>query len=450
MKIKRIMKICLFTILSFIVINTFTDDVYAIKCEYNLLIGPATYGDVIKITQDKNGNAVLLYQDFCHGGLGACSANWISSVKLTGYEKAGLDRYKCIDFWHDDKHGNNAVREFRIQLQQNIIKCNDGSQCCPVLYGSINTGILAPDLFLYFAHTGDSYKLGLTDYDPQEAKGPTNGIQGAQPCSDDEFQSLITWADTQGNKAGNRFDDALRNAQDKFRNYELTGECPTAEEIDSMINSAEGVMQSERDNFDSRWSNRVKKITCTIDSNQWNEVVATYTTIVEGKFQSYMDFLKSKKNEYLDKGCITDEENEELEKAIEEAEQEAKKLIDEIYSEAEEIRKDMMQRLSGVDCKSLIDQALLDKIQKYMTWIRIIVPILVIVLGTVDFAKAVLIQEKDENSKAFNTFIKRCVVAVIIFFLPNIIALLVHMYNDAIDNVPDGIRLTPMKDCGLK
>lgn len=72
----------------------------------------------------------------------------------------------------------------------------------------------------------------------------------------------------------------------------------------------------------------------------------------------------------------------------------------------------------------LIDPELIDYINKIVGYVKIIVPILLILFGGVDFGKAVFSGDNDALKKATSSFAKRCMAAVAIFFLPTIIELL--------------------------
>lgn len=62
-----------------------------------------------------------------------------------------------------------------------------------------------------------------------------------------------------------------------------------------------------------------------------------------------------------------------------------------------------------------------------MQYIRIIVPILVITLGTLDFAKAVLAGKEDEMKKAQNTFVRRLIAGVAVFFVPLLVDIVMEL-----------------------
>lgn len=64
-----------------------------------------------------------------------------------------------------------------------------------------------------------------------------------------------------------------------------------------------------------------------------------------------------------------------------------------------------------------------------ITIIKIAVPIILIVMGSIDLTKAVMASKDDEIKKAQTTLFKRAIVGVIIFFIPSIVTLLMNMLN---------------------
>lgn len=73
-----------------------------------------------------------------------------------------------------------------------------------------------------------------------------------------------------------------------------------------------------------------------------------------------------------------------------------------------------------------------------LLYVRIIVPILIIVLGMLDLGKAVIASKEDEMKKAQTTFVKRVIIGVIIFFVP----LLVDLIMQLADIVWEGMGYT--------
>lgn len=69
----------------------------------------------------------------------------------------------------------------------------------------------------------------------------------------------------------------------------------------------------------------------------------------------------------------------------------------------------------------------LNDLQNIFNFMKIIIPLLVIGLSTYDFIKAVTAKEEKGVKKAFQIFLKRMIYAVIFFFLPVLLELLLKM-----------------------
>lgn len=94
-------------------------------------------------------------------------------------------------------------------------------------------------------------------------------------------------------------------------------------------------------------------------------------------------------------------------------------------------------------CEDLFSEELLNKIQEYFNIIKIIVPILVIIFGVLDFLKAITSSDADELKKAQARFIKRLIIAVIIFFIPMLVNFVLNLVNDVFGIVNGG-------NCGVQ
>lgn len=86
---------------------------------------------------------------------------------------------------------------------------------------------------------------------------------------------------------------------------------------------------------------------------------------------------------------------------------------------------------------------------------KILIPVLLIIWGSLDLGKAVVAQNEDEIKKATGILVKRVVFAIIIFFIPNIISLVFNLVgsfkNDADIQaeyrVCSSCIVSPFKDC---
>ena len=66
------------------------------------------------------------------------------------------------------------------------------------------------------------------------------------------------------------------------------------------------------------------------------------------------------------------------------------------------------------------------------------VPLLLIIFGMLDLGKAVIASKEDEIKKGQQTFIKRVVAAIIVFFIVAVVKLVVNLVAD--ENDKDSIR----------
>lgn len=66
----------------------------------------------------------------------------------------------------------------------------------------------------------------------------------------------------------------------------------------------------------------------------------------------------------------------------------------------------------------------------FLTIFKIVIPIILIVMGSIDFGKAVVAQKDDEIKKSSKSLAMRAVAAIIIFILPSVIMMLINWAMD--------------------
>lgn len=64
--------------------------------------------------------------------------------------------------------------------------------------------------------------------------------------------------------------------------------------------------------------------------------------------------------------------------------------------------------------------------------IQIGIPILLIVMGTIDFGKAVASSDDKNIKEAGNKFLKRCIAALAVFFIVTIVSLIMGMFKTSL------------------
>lgn len=81
------------------------------------------------------------------------------------------------------------------------------------------------------------------------------------------------------------------------------------------------------------------------------------------------------------------------------------------------------------DC-TLISSELIQLINKYLLWIRTLVPIAIIALGTFDLLSAVVSGSEDNIKKSQSRFIKRIIMGLLIFLVPVIVNFILSTVNN--------------------
>ena len=65
-----------------------------------------------------------------------------------------------------------------------------------------------------------------------------------------------------------------------------------------------------------------------------------------------------------------------------------------------------------------------------VTAIKIAIPIILIIWGMLDMGKAVTSGKDDEIKKQLVTFLKRAIAAILVFFIPSIVGLIMQIINN--------------------
>ena len=83
-----------------------------------------------------------------------------------------------------------------------------------------------------------------------------------------------------------------------------------------------------------------------------------------------------------------------------------------------------------LSCEELIGDELKGYIQQIVNIIKIVVPILLIVFGTIDFGKAIFVNDEGEMKKSQTKFIKRLIIAVAFFLVPTLLTLILNIAHN--------------------
>ena len=67
--------------------------------------------------------------------------------------------------------------------------------------------------------------------------------------------------------------------------------------------------------------------------------------------------------------------------------------------------------------------------------IKIVIPVILIIFGMIDFLKSVTAAKEDEIKKGQQTFIKRAIAALIVFFIVQIVQILIRFVSSSDTNI---------------
>ena len=96
-------------------------------------------------------------------------------------------------------------------------------------------------------------------------------------------------------------------------------------------------------------------------------------------------------------------------------------------------------------CNGILTAGAYELLQDALNIIRIAVPALLIVLGAVDLGTAVVSEDKDALKKSTSKLLKRCLAAIVIFFVPLIVNVLINLVESS-----GNITIVDDPMCGIK
>ena len=80
-------------------------------------------------------------------------------------------------------------------------------------------------------------------------------------------------------------------------------------------------------------------------------------------------------------------------------------------------------------CTSKAGYKLFGFIGYIMSFLQIAIPVIIIIMGTIDLFKAMISQSPDDMKKSQNMLIKRLIYGVVIFFVPVLVTFVINMVN---------------------
>ena len=96
-----------------------------------------------------------------------------------------------------------------------------------------------------------------------------------------------------------------------------------------------------------------------------------------------------------------------------------------------------------LSCGELLDSETKKMLREALWYPRVIVPVIIIVLGSIDLFKAVIAGKEDEMKKAQKTLVKRVIIGVLVFLVPVLIDVIIWLAEIAWQGLGYG------EPCGL-
>lgn len=79
-------------------------------------------------------------------------------------------------------------------------------------------------------------------------------------------------------------------------------------------------------------------------------------------------------------------------------------------------------------------------VQRLLNYIKILGPTIAIILGSIDFGKAIVTSDEENMKKAQNKFVKRMIAAIALFFVPLLTQVLLGLFGITSDNASCGLK----------
>ena len=285
------------------------------------------------------------------------------------------------------------------------------------------------------------------------------GSEGIKVCEDDRVNEYLnknrTAFATTVEKNFNEGYKILENWTNTFKNASYT----TKEECDNYKNVLDREMLSRA--FTNSFRPDSLRLINELGENcaLSDEIKAKFQIYSSGRRKpiSYTDKLyalvrsleslhESNYRLCVDRAKDMNEEEKENEKDdyADECDDEQQETMDSIKKEVDDFI-DAIDRITfggnaELSCEGLLGDDLLDLISQLFLYVKIAAPIILLVMGSVDFGQAVISQDKEALNKAFSKFVKRAIICVAIFFLPIIIEYLLNHLDGMVKDPMCGIR----------
>ncbi len=262
------------------------------------------------------------------------------------------------------------------------------------------------------------------------------------------------------NSFDNKVKKAFNNEYNRLNNDAKSFNGQTTKEMCEAYGYNADILTDAYQRFLDDRSNLISNMICTIDPTIAADIKDNYSSTgrrvitYEAQRNSYINSLISTADNNK-KLCFTnavDMDDQQKDDAIEQMlddsddqKQTQQDYIDKIHDEANKYVDKISSINLGSDvtdysCEGLLGTDLLNILDEIFMYIKISAPIIFLVLGSIDFVQAVMMDDKDILKKSTSKFLKRALICLAIFLAPYVISYLLHFL--------EGMTSDPT--CGLK
>ena len=296
----------------------------------------------------------------------------------------------------------------------------------------------------------DGYKCG-------NIIGPINGTKAITTCDDDEIKEIVkakkelfkTNVESVFNNEYNRLNSSASSftkttTKEMCDNYKASW---NSEILKQPLSNFSNESQELLNNLECKMDDATKEELSNYDTSgrktiTFYDKAKAYTNSLLATFEANVDKC------YKNATDMTEEDKEDAQEDVDDLREESEKqmneytdtIIDDYLKYVDKITSINLGSNAQLDCQGLLGDDLLDLLAEIFSYVQIAAPILLIVLGSVDFAQAVFSDDKDALKKATSRFVKRAIVCVVIFFVPLILNYLLNFVDDIGKDPLCGIR----------
>ena len=162
---------------------------------------------------------------------------------------------------------------------------------------------------------------------------------------------------------------------------------------------------------------------CDPEKAKTSQTCITYHQVIDYIGDAYSNNKETEANKYIDTLSITCDS---ILKGYDYNEDCAKKCL-RLNDDIIDLKKDDYNPGNVGNCN--ISQRIVNWFLNILKWVRYGVPILVIILGGIDFVKAIASDSDDELKKAGGRFVKRLIAAALIFLVPFLLEFILNVFG---------------------